>query len=246
MTGVKDEKRGERLAVRYSGWDGSVDELLTKTKALGVPNLWLPARSDFYKVERDSSSRDRQAGPEARQRAGGAARASQEIAAPRMRPAGEAYPAGRVRRLLAAFASLLLLGITFTRGSWVRRPTILLPWIRSRTTTCLSSRKRAARGGDPKAHIRNSRYVLARKGGGAGRRARRELAGQIRRARLRPRAEPAGRDVSRRTFRVARRREGQELADQSRGTGACRGGAQSGAPRRRRGVSGLSGGATLA
>ncbi|MFI5350373.1 MAG: AMP-binding protein, partial [Elusimicrobiota bacterium] len=52
VTGVKDEKRGERLVVLYSGWDGSVDELLAKTRALGVPNLWIPAKSDFRKIER--------------------------------------------------------------------------------------------------------------------------------------------------------------------------------------------------
>jgi acyl-[acyl-carrier-protein]-phospholipid O-acyltransferase/long-chain-fatty-acid--[acyl-carrier-protein] ligase len=52
VTGVKDEKRGERLVALYAGWTGSVDELRAKTRALGVPNLWIPAKSDFYKIDR--------------------------------------------------------------------------------------------------------------------------------------------------------------------------------------------------
>lgn len=51
VTGVKDEKRGEKLVVIYAGWDGDVSELLTKMKALGVPNLWLPGRGEFHKVD---------------------------------------------------------------------------------------------------------------------------------------------------------------------------------------------------
>ncbi|MBI2788367.1 MAG: AMP-binding protein [Elusimicrobia bacterium] len=51
VTGVKDEKRGERLVVLYAGWDGDIDALLGKMRALGVPNLWLPAKSSFHKVD---------------------------------------------------------------------------------------------------------------------------------------------------------------------------------------------------
>lgn len=51
VTGVKDEKRGEKLVVLYAGWDGDVGELLAKLKALGVPNLWLPGRGEFHKVD---------------------------------------------------------------------------------------------------------------------------------------------------------------------------------------------------
>jgi acyl-[acyl-carrier-protein]-phospholipid O-acyltransferase/long-chain-fatty-acid--[acyl-carrier-protein] ligase len=51
VTGVKDEKRGEKLVVLYSNWDGDIDVLLKKMKEAGVPNLWLPARGAFYKVE---------------------------------------------------------------------------------------------------------------------------------------------------------------------------------------------------
>ena len=51
VTGAKDAKRGEKLVVLYAGWDGDVEALLKKMKENGVPNLWLPARSEFYKVE---------------------------------------------------------------------------------------------------------------------------------------------------------------------------------------------------
>jgi acyl-[acyl-carrier-protein]-phospholipid O-acyltransferase/long-chain-fatty-acid--[acyl-carrier-protein] ligase len=51
VTGVKDEKRGERLVVLYAGWAGDVPGLLAKARAAGVPNIWLPAAGDFYKVE---------------------------------------------------------------------------------------------------------------------------------------------------------------------------------------------------
>ncbi len=51
VTGVKDEKRGEKLVVLYSNWDGDIDALLGKMRASGVPNLWLPARGSFHKIE---------------------------------------------------------------------------------------------------------------------------------------------------------------------------------------------------
>jgi acyl-[acyl-carrier-protein]-phospholipid O-acyltransferase/long-chain-fatty-acid--[acyl-carrier-protein] ligase len=51
VTGVKDEKRGEKLVVLYANWDGDIEALLGKMRAAGVPNLWLPAKSSFYKVE---------------------------------------------------------------------------------------------------------------------------------------------------------------------------------------------------
>ncbi len=51
VTGVKDEKRGEKLVVLYTNWDGDIDALLGKMRAAGVPNLWLPAKSSFYRVE---------------------------------------------------------------------------------------------------------------------------------------------------------------------------------------------------
>ena len=50
VTGVKDEKRGEKLVVLYAGWDGDIEAVLKKMQAAGVPNLWLPARGSFYQV----------------------------------------------------------------------------------------------------------------------------------------------------------------------------------------------------
>ena len=52
VTGGKDEKRGEKLVVLYAGWEGDVNALLDKMKAAGTPNLWLPARGSFHKVEK--------------------------------------------------------------------------------------------------------------------------------------------------------------------------------------------------
>ena len=51
VTGVKDERRGEKLVVLYANWDGDVEALLGKMRAAGVPNLWLPSKSSFYRVE---------------------------------------------------------------------------------------------------------------------------------------------------------------------------------------------------
>ncbi|MBI5247270.1 MAG: AMP-binding protein [Elusimicrobia bacterium] len=50
VTGIKDEKRGEKLVVLYSNWEGDIDALLSKMRENGVPNLWLPSRGSFYKV----------------------------------------------------------------------------------------------------------------------------------------------------------------------------------------------------
>ncbi|MEK7390177.1 MAG: AMP-binding protein [Elusimicrobiota bacterium] len=51
VTGVKDEKRGERLVVLYKDWNGDVGAVLAKMRDNGVPNLWIPDRRSFYKVE---------------------------------------------------------------------------------------------------------------------------------------------------------------------------------------------------
>ncbi len=50
VTGVKDAKRGEKLIVLYTGWDGDIEALLAKMRTAGVPNLWLPAKGSFYQV----------------------------------------------------------------------------------------------------------------------------------------------------------------------------------------------------
>jgi acyl-[acyl-carrier-protein]-phospholipid O-acyltransferase/long-chain-fatty-acid--[acyl-carrier-protein] ligase len=50
VTGVPDEKRGERLVVLYAGWDGDVDQLLARVRQ-HLPNLWVPDKASFHKVE---------------------------------------------------------------------------------------------------------------------------------------------------------------------------------------------------
>ncbi len=51
VTGVKDAKGREKLVVLHAGWDGDPDALLAKMRELGVPNLWLPGRGDFRKID---------------------------------------------------------------------------------------------------------------------------------------------------------------------------------------------------
>lgn len=51
VTAVSDEKRGERLVVLYSGFEGDLDALLAKAKDLGLPGLWTPAKSSFHRVD---------------------------------------------------------------------------------------------------------------------------------------------------------------------------------------------------
>ena len=51
VTGAKDAKRGEKLVVLYAGWEGDIDALLKKMREAGVPNLWLPAKSEFHRIE---------------------------------------------------------------------------------------------------------------------------------------------------------------------------------------------------
>lgn len=50
VTGVPDEKRGERLVVLYAGWDGDIDQLLARVRQ-SLPNLWVPDKASFHKVE---------------------------------------------------------------------------------------------------------------------------------------------------------------------------------------------------
>jgi len=50
VTSVKDEKRGEQLAVIYQG-DMNVDEVWTKLSESGMPKLWIPKKDAFYKMD---------------------------------------------------------------------------------------------------------------------------------------------------------------------------------------------------
>lgn len=51
VTGVPDERKGEQLAVLHTLDEERIPQLLAKAAAGGLPNLFLPARSHFIKVE---------------------------------------------------------------------------------------------------------------------------------------------------------------------------------------------------
>jgi acyl-[acyl-carrier-protein]-phospholipid O-acyltransferase/long-chain-fatty-acid--[acyl-carrier-protein] ligase len=50
VAAVPDDKRGERLVVLYKG-DLDLDAILKKVSTSGLPNLWIPAKANFHKVE---------------------------------------------------------------------------------------------------------------------------------------------------------------------------------------------------
>jgi acyl-[acyl-carrier-protein]-phospholipid O-acyltransferase/long-chain-fatty-acid--[acyl-carrier-protein] ligase len=51
VTGLPDEKKGERLAVLHTVNEASLPEILEKVAASGLPNLFIPARNQFVKVD---------------------------------------------------------------------------------------------------------------------------------------------------------------------------------------------------
>ena len=52
VTGVPDEKKGERLVVLYQNLDESaVDSLVEKLTSCDLPNIWKPRGDQFFKVE---------------------------------------------------------------------------------------------------------------------------------------------------------------------------------------------------
>jgi len=51
VVSVPDRVRGERLAVLYSGPRLDPDALIGKMAASDIPNMWLPSRKDFYRVD---------------------------------------------------------------------------------------------------------------------------------------------------------------------------------------------------
>ena len=51
VTGLPDEKKGERLAVLHTLDDRRIPEILEKVAAQGLSNLFIPARNHFVKVE---------------------------------------------------------------------------------------------------------------------------------------------------------------------------------------------------
>ncbi|MFO0771739.1 MAG: acyl-[ACP]--phospholipid O-acyltransferase [Nitrospiraceae bacterium] len=51
VTGLPDEKKGERLAVLHTLDEAKLPEILEKVAASGLPNLFIPSRNHFVKVE---------------------------------------------------------------------------------------------------------------------------------------------------------------------------------------------------
>ena len=52
VTGVPDEKKGERLIVLHTLSDEQVDQVLEKLGTAEIPNLWKPKKDQFLKVEK--------------------------------------------------------------------------------------------------------------------------------------------------------------------------------------------------
>ena len=51
VTGVPDEKKGERLAVLHKLADGPLAACLEKLVQSDLPNLWKPRAEQFYRVD---------------------------------------------------------------------------------------------------------------------------------------------------------------------------------------------------
>jgi len=50
VTGVPDERRGERLAVIYTS-DTMPAEMIRHLESCGLPALWIPKRDQFFRVD---------------------------------------------------------------------------------------------------------------------------------------------------------------------------------------------------
>ena len=52
VTGVKDEKKGEKLVVLYAGGDSlDIDSLRAKMSEAEMPNLWIPKKENFFQID---------------------------------------------------------------------------------------------------------------------------------------------------------------------------------------------------
>ncbi|MBH0192475.1 MAG: AMP-binding protein, partial [Nitrospira sp.] len=51
VTGIPDEKKGERLAVLHTLDESRIPAILDKVSASGLPNLFIPSKHQFVKVE---------------------------------------------------------------------------------------------------------------------------------------------------------------------------------------------------
>ena len=51
VTGIPDERKGEQLAVLHTLDEAKLPEILSRLSSLGLPNLFIPARANFVKVD---------------------------------------------------------------------------------------------------------------------------------------------------------------------------------------------------
>ena len=47
---IHDENKGEQLAVCYTDHAGSPNDLIQKLRAKGIPNLWIPRVTNFFRI----------------------------------------------------------------------------------------------------------------------------------------------------------------------------------------------------
>jgi acyl-[acyl-carrier-protein]-phospholipid O-acyltransferase/long-chain-fatty-acid--[acyl-carrier-protein] ligase len=52
VTGIRDERRGERLAVLYASGQFIPSQMIEHLEALGLPALWIPKKNHFHCVEK--------------------------------------------------------------------------------------------------------------------------------------------------------------------------------------------------
>ena len=50
VTALADEKKGEKLVVLHVG-DINVEDVCNKLAQKGLPNLWIPKKENFFKIE---------------------------------------------------------------------------------------------------------------------------------------------------------------------------------------------------
>ena len=51
VTGIPDEKKGEQLAVLHTLDESKIPDIVSKLTANGLPNLYVPSRANFIKVD---------------------------------------------------------------------------------------------------------------------------------------------------------------------------------------------------
>jgi acyl-[acyl-carrier-protein]-phospholipid O-acyltransferase/long-chain-fatty-acid--[acyl-carrier-protein] ligase len=51
VTGIPDEKKGEQLAVLHTLDEAKIPDIVSKLAANGLPNLYIPSRGNFIKVD---------------------------------------------------------------------------------------------------------------------------------------------------------------------------------------------------